>query len=455
MEIKETKAHFVGIGGVGMSSLAQLFHSLKARVSGSDIKEGKQVKDLRAKGIQITIGHSIENVSSDTDVVIYSSAVDHSNSELQTARQLRIPIIPRAEALGEIMRFKRGIAVGGTHGKTTTTSMIGSILLHSGRDPTITVGGRLKLIESTARLGQGPWMVAEADESDGSFSRLFPEISIITNIDNDHLDYFGSFKNLQKAFFNFALNIPYYGHIVMFGDDPKLRELFKKFTKKIHYYGENENNDYILKGKDKIFEVLHQKKTVGELSLNIPGYHNVLNALAACIATRLTGLPWDSCFKGLNQYSGVDRRFQKIGEVDGIKVFDDYAHHPTEIRAVISGVRGIKAGKGKLYIVYQPHRYSRTRDCWQDSIHCFQGADQLYLMDIYPAGEEPIEGITSRNFSQNVSIPSQYVQDSEELLEILKKSLRKEDIVVTMGAGDVGQVAWQIVDLLKSRGKSF
>ena len=449
MKIKGTNAHFVGVGGVGMSSLAQLFHSLGAKVSGSDLKHGKQIKDLQAKGIGVMIGHSTENINPNMDVLVYSSAIGDSNPEIKTARQFGIPIIPRAEALAEIMRFKRGIAVGGTHGKTTTTSMIGSIFMHSGMDPTITVGGRLKLIESTARLGQGPWMVAEADESDGSFSRLFPEISIITNIDNDHLDYFGSFKNLQKAFLNFALNIPYYGHLVIFGDDPKIRELFGDFTKKIHYYGGNENNDYVLRDMGENFQVSHKGKIVGELNLNIPGYHNALNSLAACIAAHLAGLPWDSCFKGVDQYSGVDRRFQKIDEVRGIKVFDDYAHHPTEIHAVISGVEKIRNG-GKLYLIYQPHRYSRTRDCWQESIYCFRGADQLYLMDIYPAGEDPIEGITSQTLSRNILTPCQYIKNPGELLEILKKTLRRGDIVITMGAGDIGQVAHRVADMLHS-----
>ncbi len=450
MKIRKTKAHFVGVGGVGMSSLAQLFHSLGAKVSGSDLKYGKQIKDLEAKGIEVMIGHCVKNVSPSMDVVIYSSAISDSNPEIRAARQSGVPIIPRAEALAEIMRFKRGIAVGGTHGKTTTTSMIGSILIHAGMDPTITVGGRLKLIESTARLGQGPWMVAEADESDGSFSRLSPEISIITNIDNDHLDYFGSFKNLQKAFLNFALNVPYYGHVVVFGDDPKIRQLFRNFTKKIHYYGVNKNNDCILKDMKNFFQVSYKGKPVGELSLNIPGHHNALNSLAACITAHLAGVPWDACFKGVNQYSGVDRRFQKIGEVQGVRVFDDYAHHPSEIRAVISSVEKIKNG-GKFHLIYQPHRYSRTRDCWQDSIHCFQGVDHLYLTDIYPAGEDPIEGITGKNLSQSVLTPSQYVKNSGELLKSLKKSLRKGDLVMTMGAGDIGQVAHLVVNMLKSR----
>ena len=453
MKMNETKAHFVGVGGVGMSSLAQLFHSLGARVSGSDLKFGKQISDLKARGIEVIIGHKTCNINPDINVVIYSSAVSDSNPELQAARRFRIPIIPRAEAMAEIMRFKRGIAVTGTHGKTTTTSMIGSILIHSGMDPTITVGGRLKLIESTARLGRGPWMVAEADESDGSFLRLSPEISVITNIDNDHLDYFGSFKNLQKAFLDFTLGVPYYGHVVAFGDDPKIRELFKNFTKRIHYYGGNKNNDYVLKSGDRVFQVFHESEKLGELKPNIPGYHNALNSLAACIVAHLTGLSWEVCFHALAQYSGVDRRFQKIGEVCGIKVFDDYAHHPTEIRAVISGVREMKS-QGTLHLVYQPHRYSRTRDCWQDTVHCFQGADQLYLVDVYPAGETPIEGITSKNLSQSIPIPSRYVRSTGELLEIFKQSLKKGDIVITMGAGDIGQVACLTVEMLKLRENS-
>ena len=432
-----------------MSALAQLFRNLGAKVTGSDLEEGKQIRDLQAKGIEVTIGHSMKNVHPEMDVVVYSSAVDRSNPEIQAAFQLGIPIIPRAEALAEIMRLKRGIAVGGTHGKTTTTSLIGSIFMHSNRDPTIAVGGRLKLIESTARLGQGPWMVAEADESDGYFLRLSPEIAIITSIDRDHLDYFGSFKNLQRAFLNFALNIPYYGHAVVFGDDPEIRKLFWDFTKKIHYYGENENNDYVLKASGKIFQIFHKKEKLGELDLKVPGHYNALNALAACIATHLAGVPLESCFQGANQYSGVDRRFQKIDEVGGVRVFDDYAHHPTEIRAVASEMKRIKKG-GRFHLIYQPHRYSRTRDCWRDFLHCFQGVDQLYLLDIYPAGEAPIEGITSSNLAKDVLVPCRYVKSSGELFGILKKSLEKGDVVMTMGAGDIGRMSHQVAEMLKS-----
>lgn len=448
MKIEETSAHFIGIGGIGMSALAQLFHSMGAHVSGSDIKEGKQTLELKNKEIKVFIGHSEDNVSEQVDVIVYSSAIDHSNPEVQKARQIGIPIIPRAEALAEIMRFKRGIAVGGTHGKTTTTSIISSIFMNSQMDPTIAVGGRLKLIESTARLGQGPWMVAEADESDGSFSRLSPEISIITNIDSDHLDHFGSFENLQKAFHHFALNVPYYGSVIVFGDDPETRELFKDFTKKIYFYGTNEQNDFILKWNGAGYDVHHKQEKIGTLNLQVPGQHNALNALAACIATHLAGVDWDLCFKGANSYSGVDRRFQKIGETNGIRIFDDYAHHPTEIAATISGVKELDPA-AKLHLIYQPHRFTRTRDCWQDYLKCFDGVDHLYLVDIYPAGEEPIDGVDSQSLSDVLSVNSGYFANEDLLFAHLKSVLKEGDIIMSMGAGNVWQLAHSALERVK------
>lgn len=447
MSIENTSAHFIGIGGIGMSALAELFHSLGAKVSGSDMKEGKQTEHLLKKDIKVHIGHSADNITSDLNVVVYSSAIDESNPEIQKARELSIPIIPRAEALAEVMRFKRGIAVGGTHGKTTTTSMISSIFLHADFDPTIAVGGRLKLIESTARLGQGPWMVAEADESDGSFKRLHPEISIITNIDSDHLDFFGSFKNLQKAFLNFALNVPYFGCCVVMGDDPKTRELFKGFTKKVFFYGENEDNDFVLSKNGHMYDVSFSGEKLGTLDLVVPGKHNALNALAACIATNQAGVSWEKCFSGVNSYNGVDRRFQLIGEVEGIKVYDDYAHHPTEISATVSAVRDV-VGEGKFHLVYQPHRYTRTRDCWEDYKTCFEGVDNLYLVDIYPAGEKPIDGIDSENLLKEMSVSGAYCPDETKLLELLKANCKPGDIVMTMGAGQIWKVSHLTIEKL-------
>ena len=451
MSIEKTSAHFIGIGGIGMSALAELFHMLGAQVSGSDLAEGKTISHLRKKKIPISIGHDREHIHSDMDVVVYSSAVDPSNPEVEKTRELGIPLIPRAEALAEVMRFKRGIAVGGTHGKTTTTSMIGSILLGAGFDPTIVVGGRLKLIESTARLGQGPWMVAEADESDGHFSRLQPEISIITNIDNDHLDFFHSFENLQKAFLNFALNVPYFGCCVVMGDDPKTRELFKGVTKKIFFYGEDQRNDFVLaqNPKTKSYEVSQKGKRFGELKLAVPGRHNALNALAACIASHQAGVSWEQCFAGVSSYSGVDRRFQRIGEVKGRQVYDDYAHHPTEIAATISAVQEI-LGEGKFHLIYQPHRYTRTRDCWKEYKNCFLGVDHLYLVDIYPAGEEPMEGVHSQSLMSHIKVSGEYCANHQELLKALKAQTAPGDVVMTMGAGQIWKVAHLVLEKLES-----
>ncbi len=449
MSIDKTSAHFVGIGGIGMSALAELFQSLGATVSGSDLSESKQTEHLEKKGISVAIGHDTDHITETMDVVVYSSAIKSDNPEIQQARKYAIPIIPRAEALAEVMRFKRGIAVGGTHGKTTTTSMISSIFLHADFDPTIAVGGRLKLIESTARLGKGPWMVAEADESDGSFARLQPEISIVTNIDSDHLDFYGSFENLQQAFLNFALNVPYFGCSVVFGDDPKTRELLDGFTKRVFFYGEDDSNDYVLKKKGRLYEVFHKEESMGELDLAVPGVHNALNALAACIACHQAGVPWEKCLSGVNSYSGVDRRFQWIGEVGDIKVFDDYAHHPTEIAATVAAVQDI-IGKGRFHLIYQPHRFTRTRDCWNDYQSCFSKVDNLYLVDIYPAGEAAIEGVHSSILADQIGAKATYYSDHGAVIDKVQKSVRAGDIVMTMGAGQVWRLSTKIVEKLES-----
>ncbi len=447
MSIANTKAHFIGIGGIGMSALAELFQNLGAEVSGSDQSEGTNIDHLRGLGIEVQIGHDEKNIHSDLNVVVFSSAIDDSNPEVRKAKELAIPIIQRAEALAEVMRFKRGIAVGGTHGKTTTTSIISSIFLNADFDPTIAVGGRLKLIQSTARLGKGPWMVAEADESDGSFARLHPEISIITNIDNDHLDHYGDFETLQQAFLNFALDIPYFGCSVVFGDDPKTRELFKGFPKKVYFYGESDFNDYILGESDNGFTVNYENKIIGELQLSVPGKHNALNALAACIATHQAGVPWEKCIEGANAYSGVDRRFQHIADVKNINIYDDYAHHPTEIAATVGAAKNL-AGPGKFHLIYQPHRYTRTRDCWDAYKTCFTGADELYLVDIYPAGEKPIDGVHSRELCQQLDRDCHYCPDENELLDLVKDRVQAGDVVMTMGAGKIWKVAHLIVEKL-------
>ena len=448
MNLSDAKFHFIGVGGVGMSALAELLHRMGAEVSGSDIRESHQTRHLKKIGVQVDLAHDRENIRA-PDAVVYSSAIQESNPEVQEARRRRIPIIPRAEALAEIMRYKRGIAIAGTHGKTTTTSMLASIFLNSDLDPTIAVGGRLKLIESTARLGNGPWIVAEADESDGSFSRLGPEISVITNIDSDHLDHFGSFANIQEAFLQFALKVPFYGLAIVNGDDEKTKELFHNFPKNILFYGEKDCNDFILKGNHESYSVFERGKKIGEFHLQVPGVHNGLNALAACIAAHQTGLDWGKCFNGVNQYSGVDRRFQFVGEQQGVQVFDDYAHHPTEVQATLQGAKE-KFTQGQLHILFQPHRYSRTEACWQDFVKSFTKADKLYLLDIYPAGESPIAGVDSQSLAEQISGDSEYCQSFEDALGKIKQNLKSGDIVMTMGAGNVWQCGPMLLELLES-----
>ena len=326
--------------------------------------------------------------------------------------------------------------------------MLASILLSADFDPTIAVGGRLQLIESTARLGQGPWLVAEADESDGSFSRLRPEISIITNIDSDHLEHFGNFENIQKAFLGFAMNVPFYGAVIVYGDDPKTRDLFVGFNKRILFYGTGENNDYRLVPEDGGYGIYYEKKKLGSFQLKVPGLHNALNALAAAIAAHLAGATWTHCVTGLQSFSGVDRRFQKIGKTpQGTLIYDDYAHHPTEVKATLAGAREMFPDS-KIHVIFQPHRYSRTRECWQDFMSSFHDADQTYVMDIYPAGEKPIQDISGSQFSDQMTTPSAYCKDEAVLLATLKSQLTDKDVVFTMGAGSVWQFGKKVLESL-------
>ena len=430
-----------------MSALAELLHRMGAKVTGSDIKESVQTKRLGEMGVIIFPTHEPQNITDD-DVVVYSSAIDNENPEIKEAKLKQIPIIPRAEALAEIMRYKRGIAIGGTHGKTTTTSMLASIFLKSELEPTIAVGGRLKLIESTARLGNGEWMVAEADESDGSFSRLNPEISVITNIDEDHLDHFKSFENLQAAFKDFALKIPFYGTAIVNGDDPRTRELFSDFTKRILYFGAKDDNDFYLKKSNNLYQVYFRGENIGGFLLKVPGMHNAMNALAACIAAHQAGVSWEKCFAGVNAYTGVDRRFQLIGEESGVSVYDDYAHHPTEIQATLQAASDEFQGH-KVHVIFQPHRYSRTKDCWKQFKTSFHNADSVRILDIYPAGEAPIKGITSQNLVSLMGDNIYYSESFEQAVTDVVKESSAGDVIMTIGAGNVWECASMAVKNLK------
>ncbi|WP_295898943.1 UDP-N-acetylmuramate--L-alanine ligase [uncultured Bdellovibrio sp.] len=453
MKLQHAKFHFVGIGGIGMCGLAELLHNIGAKVSGSDISENANTERLKELGVKVFKGHASSNVG-DADVVVYSSAIQYGNPEISEARARQIPLIPRAEALAEIMRIKRGIAVAGTHGKTTTTSMTSAIFLEAGLSPTIVVGGRFELIKSTAMLGSGEWLVAEADESDGSFHKLSPEIAIITNVDSDHLDHFKTFENLQKNFYDFALKVPFYGKVIACGDDPIIRQIFENFPKRILFYGFDEKNDLVLSGEQGNYSLyrsdrlLGTRHLVGEFQLKVPGRHNALNAVAAICAGVAAGIPFATCAKGLQRFEGVDRRFHFKGEKRGIKIYDDYGHHPTEVRAVLQAFRE-KYPKQRLVVFFQPHRYSRTQHCWHDFTTAFKEADEVLLTDIYAAGEAPIPGVSSEKLAQEMKHErAQYFLRDEKATQKVLGLLKEGDVFVTLGAGDGWKLGLDVLNQL-------
>lgn len=451
MKLQQARFHFVGVGGIGMCGLAELLHNMGSKVSGSDISENANVDHLRELGIKVIKGHKADNIG-DADVVVYSSAVPTSNPEVAAARAKGIPLIPRAEALAEIMRLKKGIAIAGTHGKTTTTSMVAALFLSAKLSPTLVIGGRFAPIKSTAYLGQGDWLVAEADESDGSFQKLSPEIAVITNIDADHLDHYKTFDNLQKAFFEFALKVPFYGILVVCGDDPVIRELFASYPKRILSYGFKPENDLILRGENGRYEVFERLGEslgfLGELRLKVPGRHNALNALAAFAAGRAAGVPVDEALRGLETFEGVDRRFHFKGEKAGIAVYDDYGHHPTEVRAVLQAFRE-KYPDRRLVVYFQPHRYSRTEHCWHEFLSCFSQADELILTDIYPAGEAARPGITAERLASEMKHDHVTHLPREDVkAENLLPRLRAGDVFLTLGAGDGWKLGLEILGKL-------
>lgn len=440
-----------------MCGLAELLRSIGAVVSGSDASENANTARLKELGIKVYKGHAADHVG-DANVVVYSSAISASNPEMMQARAMGIPLIPRAEALAEIMRLRRGIAVAGTHGKTTTTSLISSIFIEAGQSPTIVVGGRFEKIKSTAMLGKGEWLIAEADESDGSFNKLSPEIAIITNIDSDHMDHFKTFENLKKAFLDFAYRIPFYGMVIVCGDDPVVRELFANFSKRIVFYGFDLKNDYIIDGEKGSYTIYKNhinegtKEKIGDLNLpHAPGKHNALNATASLIAALAAGIDFEMCALGLKNFEGVDRRFHFKGEANQIKIFDDYGHHPTEVRATLQAFRE-KFENQRLVVYFQPHRFSRTEHCWQDFKTCFTQADVLCLGDIYAAGESSIPGITSEKLLSEIKHEYGFYvpRENEQAVKILKH-LRPNDIFITLGAGDGWKLGLDVLEHLKKR----
>lgn len=434
MKISDSRFYFVGIGGIGMCGLAELLHSMGAKVSGSDMSDNANTEHLKNLGIQIHHDHKAGNVG-DIDVMVYSSAISMNNAEIREARARQIPLIPRAEALAEIMRLKRGLAVAGTHGKTTTTSMTSAILMNAGLKPTIVVGGRFQPIKSTALLGTGEWLVAEADESDGSFHKLSPEIAIITNIDSDHLDHFKTFENLQKSFYDFALKIPFYGIVIICGDDQETRKLFAHYPKRLVFYGFNHDNDFVISGANGSYQVRWQGGSL-QMSLPVPGRHNALNATASLIASHFCGVDWNLGSQSLATYQGVDRRFQFKGETrQGVLVYDDYGHHPTEVLATLQAFRE-KFPERRIVVSFQPHRYSRTLHSWQEFLTAFKDADVLFIADIYPAGEQPISGVTSDRLVEEMKHDCVQRVTKENALSLISETLKQGDVFVTLGAGD-------------------
>lgn len=446
MRLAKARVHFIGVGGIGMCGLAELLHNLGAQVTGSDASENRNTVRLKEVGVTVFKGHEEANLG-DCEVVVYSSAVREDNVEYKAARRKKIPLIRRAEALAEIMNLKRGIGVAGTHGKTTTTSLTSSIFLKAGLDPTIVVGGRLDVIKSTAQLGKGEWLIAEADESDGSFTHLTPEIVIITNIDNDHLDHYKTIANLEGAFLDFARRIPFYGAAIICGDDPGLKRVFANFGKRCITYGLNSDCDYVLKRETDHWTVHHDGQLLGQLRPAMPGQHNALNSLAAIIASMQAGVSFETAAAAVATFGGVDRRFQHKASIRGIDFYDDYGHHPTEVRAVLSGFKE-RFPQRRLVTVFQPHRYSRTQICWDDFVKCFTQTDVLFILDIYPAGESPIAGVTAQKLVEEIKHPNRHYlsRKDDPALTQVREFLKPGDILLTLGAGDISKLGEQMTE---------
>ncbi|MCL2760029.1 MAG: UDP-N-acetylmuramate--L-alanine ligase [Desulfuromonadales bacterium] len=449
------KIHFVGIGGIGMSGIAEVLLNLGYKVSGSDLRESDITQRLADLGAEIGIGHDADNLKS-VDVVVISSAVHSDNPEVIEANRLHIPVIPRAEMLAELMRMKYGIAIAGTHGKTTTTSMTASILGHAGIDPTVVIGGKLNTIGTNALLGKGEFLVAEADESDGSFLVLSPTIAVVTNIDADHLDHYSGIEEIKDIFVEFVNKIPFYGLAVLCLDDKNIRAILPKVKKRYMTYGLSSQADvratHIKHTGFKTSFIAHYKGyRLGEISFNMPGAHNVLNALA-CIAVAMElDIPFDAIQEGFAKFGGVGRRFTIKGEPAGIMIVDDYGHHPAEIRATLAAARHGWPER-RIVAVFQPHRYSRTLELFSEFVTAFYDADVLVLTDVYAAGEKPIPGADAEKLAAEVQRYGQkdvkYIQERSEIPAYLLERVKHDDIVITLGAGNIWQQGEALLKLL-------
>jgi UDP-N-acetylmuramate--alanine ligase len=449
--------HFVGIGGVGMSGIAEVLLTLGYRVTGSDARRGEAVERLERLGAKVFVGHAATQVEG-AHVVVYSSAVARDNVEVQAARQRGVPVIARAEMLAELMRLKYGIAIAGTHGKTTTTSMVAAVMGAGGFDPTVVVGGRVHGLGTNARLGQGEFLVAEADESDGSFLKLTPTIAVVTTVDAEHLDHYADLDAIVAAFLAFVNKVPFYGSAVVCLDDANIQRMIPRIDKRVVTYGLQAGADLTARRLQftemrSDCEVLHRGAVLGPMTLRVPGRHNVLNALAAAAVGLDLEVPFDRIQHALASFEGVQRRFQVRGEAQGVLVVDDYGHHPAEIRATLAAA---KAGFDRRVItVFQPHRYSRTQHLRNDFLTAFYQSDVLIVMDIYAAGEAPIPGVHARDLADGIAAHGHrevlYMgSDRAAIVDYLCESTRAGDLVLTLGAGDVGQLGG---DLLRRLGE--
>ena len=479
MFAKIQRIHFVGIGGIGMSGIAEVLLNLGYKVSGSDLKNSAVTQRLASLGATTFEGHRAENIAG-VEVVVTSSAIAKENPEVAEAHKLHIPVIQRAEMLAELMRLKYGIAIAGMHGKTTTTSMVAAVLAGGGLDPTVVVGGRVDAMGSNARLGKSQYLVAEADESDRSFLKLSPILSVVTNIDREHMDCYRNMRDVKKTFLEFMDRVPFYGMIVACNDDALLRRLLPEAQRRIVTYGTKRGSDFLIKiaSSEKsqnphfwqktpemghptssdsrplsCFSVRFHEQDLGEFTLHVPGVHNVLNATAAIAVGIGLEVPVDAVRSALNQFRGVDRRFQLRGRAAGVSVIDDYGHHPTEIKATLAAAR--QCGFGKVHVIFQPHRYTRTRDLMDAFTTAFGDADSLFVLDIYAASEKPIEGISGEGLAQKIREKSgqnvEYVRSFVDAVSRATDIAREGDMILTLGAGSVSQLGPMLLEKLGVR----
>ncbi len=479
MFAKIQRVHFVGIGGIGMSGIAEVLLNLGYKISGSDLKRSLVTDRLQHLGAAIFEGHATDNVAG-ADVVVTSSAINAGNPEVEEARRLHVPVIQRAEMLAELMRLKYGIAVAGMHGKTTTTSMVAAVLAAGGLDPTVVVGGRVDAMGSNARLGRSQYLVAEADESDRSFLKLSPILAVVTNIDREHMDCYRSMHDVKRAFLDFMDRVPFYGMIVACNDDPVLRRMLPKIRRRMVTYGTRKDSDFRIKLKHSnsfgpepaptfvgagaltrpprtrasgatCFGVRYGGSDLGEFLLQVPGVHNVLNATAAIAVGIGLDISVAQIREALENFRGVDRRFQVYGQVAGVTVIDDYGHHPTEIRATLAAAR--QCGYRKIHVIFQPHRYTRTRDLMDEFATAFADADSLTVLDIYPANEQPIEGITGETLARRIcekgNPMASYAGSFDDGVVAATAKARDGDMILTLGAGSVSQLAPILLEKLQ------